>query len=86
MPQGGEFDDNITHHEFISQYVDALSESLSVWDNNRNSKDYYNRLAWGGLEKSTSYKNLSEEKKGQIQKTINNEATGSNAAQGEKCD
>ncbi len=74
---------NLTQHEFMSQFVEGLARSLSVWDYGRQSVDYYQQLSWAGLESSPTYKNLPN--KNEIQNTIRNEATGSSGARGEEC-
>ncbi|WP_282057266.1 hypothetical protein, partial [Maribacter luteus] len=75
---------NLTQHEFISQYVDALANSLAVWDNRFLDSGYYKKLAWAGLESSSVYNTLKN--KSEIQTAIRNEATSSNNAEGVKCD
>ena len=76
-------DANLTQHEFMSQYVDALAHSLSVWDNNAQSIDYYKKLSWGGLETSDAYK--AQTNKTDIQKAIQNERYNKTGAKGTKC-
>jgi hypothetical protein len=74
---------NLSQHEFTSQYVDAIAMSLSIWDNRRQSMDYYTKLSWAGLESSTAYK--SQPNKDEIQKAISDEATNSANARSEGC-
>jgi hypothetical protein len=75
---------NLTHHEFMSQYVEALSYSLAAYDNHQQPNVYYKMLSWGGLETSTVYQALSN--KTEIQNAINNERYGKSNAKGKKCD
>ncbi len=74
---------NLTQHEFMSQYVDALAYSLAVWDNHRLSIDYYKMLSWGGLESSSAYQALSN--KTNIQNAIQNERYNKVGAKSTKC-
>ena len=74
---------NLTEHNFISHYVDALAKSLSVWDNNRQTDAYYKKLAWAGLESTDAYKARNNQT--DIQNAITNEKTGNSKAKGEKC-
>lgn len=76
-------DANLTQHEFMSQYVDALAHSLSIWDNNAQSMEYYKKLSWGGLETSDAYKTQSN--KTDIQNTIQNERFNKTGAKGIMC-
>lgn len=74
---------NLTQHEFISQYVDALANSLAVWDNRTQDLDYYKKLAWAGLESSDAYK--AQKNKTEIQKAILAEQTANSNSKGRKC-
>lgn len=74
---------NLTQHEFMSQYVEALAYSLAAWDNHSQSMDYYKMLSWGGLETSTAYQALNN--KTNIQNAIQNERYGKSGAKGTKC-
>ncbi|NDV14742.1 hypothetical protein GO009_01790 [Muricauda sp. TY007] len=74
---------NLTQHEFMSQYVDAMAVSLSVWDNKQQSMEYYKKLCWAGLESSSVYQ--AQLNKNEIQETIQNEATNSVNAKGQEC-
>lgn len=77
--------DNLYQHEFISQYVEALAHVLAVWDNNRQSIDYYKNLSWGGLETTPTYQAFSQDRKDSIQNIINNERFSKDEATGTKC-
>lgn len=71
-------DRNITEHTLMSQYVEAIGYSLSVWDNHRQPVSYYNDLAWsGGMLKTEIHDELSDSKKESIEKA--NYAEGSAA-------
>ncbi len=75
---------NLTQHEFMSQYVDAISQSLSIWDNNKQAMSYYKKLSWAGLESSTAYQ--AQPNKNDIQSAILSEKYGySNSAKGTRC-
>ncbi|NDV14740.1 hypothetical protein GO009_01780 [Muricauda sp. TY007] len=76
---------NLTEHEFIGQYVQGIAKSLSVWDNNKQSQSYYEKLAWGGLETSSAFNSLSLNLKNSIKTVLNNEQVANNNAKGEKC-
>jgi hypothetical protein len=75
--------ENLTHHQFMSQYVEALSSSLAAYDFHNQTKEYYKMLSWGGLETSPTYQALSN--KTEIQNAINNERYGRSNAKGKKC-
>ncbi len=77
--------DNLTHHQFISQYADAMSISLAVWDNYSKPMDYYEKLSWGGLEISSAYMALKEVEKQAIQKIIQDERFNRSGALGTIC-
>ncbi|MDO6809327.1 hypothetical protein Q4603_11920 [Zobellia galactanivorans] len=81
---------NIAQHQFMSEFAEAIGASLSVWDNNSQSPEYYNYLAWSGdMTKSDTFKGL----EANVQKAIvsANIAEGSaisgstNNAKGKKC-
>ncbi len=74
---------NLTEHQFISQYVEALAFSLSAWDHHRQSMEYYTNLSWGGLEATDAYKALKN--KDEIQNIIKNERFNKKDAKGLKC-
>lgn len=74
---------NLTAHQFMSQYVEALAYSLSSYDNHRQSMSYYKALSWGGLEGSTAYQDLTN--KAEIQKIIENERLAQKDAKSTKC-
>jgi hypothetical protein len=69
-------DPNMTEHTFMTQYIEAIGHSLSVWDNNRLPEGYYNDLAWsGGMLSTKAFNELSSDKKISIEKA--NTAEGS---------
>ncbi|WP_435254500.1 hypothetical protein [Tenacibaculum sp. A30] len=74
---------NLTEHEFMGQYVEALAYSLSSYDNHQQPMDYYKALSWAGLESSSAYQALSN--KTQIEKIIKNERLANNNAKSTKC-
>ncbi|CAM1346957.1 hypothetical protein [Tenacibaculum insulae] len=74
---------NLTHHQFISQYVESLAYSLSVYDNHQQDIGYYEALSWAGLESSTAYQVLPN--KTEIQRIITNERLANRNAKGDKC-
>ncbi|MDO6675330.1 hypothetical protein Q4517_07180 [Tenacibaculum sp. 1_MG-2023] len=76
---------NLTQHQFISQYVEAMAYSLSAYDNHQQSMDYYTAMSWGGLESSDTYKALSSTEKTAIQKIIKNERYAKSDAKSTKC-
>lgn len=78
-------DSNLSQHNFISQFVEAVAYSLSAYDNHQQSMEYYTAVSWGGLESSDAYKALSNTKKTAIQKIINNERYAKSDAKSTKC-
>ena len=77
--------ENLAHHEFISQFVEALANSLAIADNRQHSIEYYKMLSWGGLETSSAYKSLPQKEKDEIQEAIQNERFGRKKAKGKRC-
>lgn len=76
---------NLTQHEFMSQFVEALANSLSVYDFHRQKPSYYKAMSWAGLETSSAYAKLSKKEKRKIQKIIHNERFNKKGAKGSKC-
>ena len=83
--QSNNYSSNLAQHQFMSQFVDALALSLSVWDNRAQSNDYYEKLAWAGLESSQAYQNKSQIDKNSIQKAILDERHNRSGAKSTKC-
>ncbi|MFM7854250.1 MAG: hypothetical protein ACKO96_20580, partial [Flammeovirgaceae bacterium] len=60
------------HHSYMAaKYVELIAEGLSEFDTaNQNNPeinlDHYRALAWGGLEKTKAFNNLSQEQKDKI--------------------
>jgi hypothetical protein len=79
------YDNNLTQHNFMSQFVDALAYSLSAYDIHRQDIGYYKKLSWGGLEYSDTYKAKTQPEKTEIQKIINNERYAKKDATSKKC-
>lgn len=45
-------------HEYMAKYyVDIMSSAMKQYDNNKFDADYYNALAWLGLEGTDYYQN-----------------------------
>ncbi|MGQ3678865.1 hypothetical protein [Tenacibaculum discolor] len=78
-------DSNLSEHQFIGQYVEALAYSLSSYDNHQQPMDYYKALSWAGLESSNNYQNLSSADKTKIQNIIQNERLNKSGAKSTKC-
>lgn len=76
---------NLTHHQYMQDYVEALAYSLSAYDNHRLSMDYYEAMSWGGLESSDTYQGFDQDKKDAIQEIIKNERYDRNGAQSTQC-
>lgn len=58
---------NMSHHQYMAQFAEAMGKSLSVWDNNQQSSSYYTNLAWSwGMINSDAYKLLSQTQKNNI--------------------
>ena len=76
-------DNNLTQHNFMSQFVEALAYSLSAYDFHKQDMSYYEAMSWGGLESSDAYKALSN--KDEIQKIIKNERYSRRGAKSTKC-
>lgn len=74
---------NLSEHQFMSQYVEALAYSLSSYDNHQQPMDYYKALSWAGLESSNAYNALPD--KTNIEKIIENERLAKSDAKSTKC-
>lgn len=77
---------NLTHHNFMVQYVDAFAYSLKVYDNNNQTMDYYTKLAWSGLYSSDAFKNKSISEQNEIRQIVKNESEGLSGAKSSKCE
>ena len=75
---------NLSQHNFMADFVEALAYSLSAYDFNKEDISYYKAMSWGGLESSDAYKKLSN--KDEIQKIIKNERYAKKGAKSTKCD
>ena len=64
---------NITQHEFISQFIMAMSISLKKFDGGRRPLEYYQYLLWDGLETSKTYRDKSLFEKNMILKAASDE-------------
>ncbi len=92
---------NRLHHEFMSQYVDAMAYSLYEWDRKYGSGgnlgwSYYKSMGYGGLYFEDSSGNITEtdsfkslvpdsQKRLNIRNIILAEQNGNNDAKGTKC-
>ncbi|ALU75826.1 hypothetical protein F7642_02940 [Tenacibaculum finnmarkense genomovar ulcerans] len=74
---------NLSQHNFMAQFVDAMAYSLSIYDNHKQDIEYYKSMSWGGLESSDAYKKLKN--KIEIQKIIKNERYARKGAKSTKC-
>ncbi|MCD8443303.1 hypothetical protein [Tenacibaculum finnmarkense] len=74
---------NLSQHNFMSEFVEALAYSLSISDNHKQDIEYYKAMSWGGLESSDAYKKLKN--KIQIQKIIKNERYARKGNKSTKC-
>ncbi|WP_338221178.1 hypothetical protein [Algoriphagus sp. oki45] len=89
-----------THHAAMSEFILGMAVSLYNWDKKHGPSggslgfDYYYKMAFGGLVRDDDPTKLIEEAKqfipkgsswAEIQKILNNEATGTNQANGTKC-
>ncbi|MDO7171450.1 hypothetical protein [Mariniflexile sp. AS56] len=76
------------HEEMARNYVNTISNAISIWDNNQNTNQYYNDLAWGGLMNTQifqSISDLSEADRTRIENINLAEDTDSATAQGNPC-
>lgn len=64
---------NLSEHDFMTQFVEAMAYSLAEYDNYQQSMDYYRAMSWGGLETSSAYQAKTQQEKDNIQKIICNE-------------
>ena len=75
--------DNLTTYNFMPQFIDAMANSLSIWDNGKQNLDYYKKMSWAVLESSPVYQ--AQPNKSEIQKVINDDAKNTASAKGEGC-
>ncbi|CAM1359546.1 hypothetical protein [Tenacibaculum xiamenense] len=78
-------DSNLSQHNFMSEFVEALAYSLSAYDNHRQDMSYYKAMSWGGLESSVACQALQQDEKNEIQRIINNERYATRDAKSAKC-
>jgi len=74
---------NLSQHNFMAQFVDAMAYSLSIYDNHKQDIECYKSMSWGDLESSDTYKKLKN--KIEIQKIIKNERYARKGAKSTKC-
>lgn len=76
-------DVNTSQHELMTQFADAIGHSLSIYDNNRLSLDYYKNLAWSGdMLNTTAFGKLSNSRQTAIRNANRNEGDAANIANG----
>ncbi|SMC64834.1 hypothetical protein [Cellulophaga tyrosinoxydans] len=76
------------HEEMARNYVNTISNALSIWDNNQNTDQYYNDLAWGGLLHTQIFQSttdLSDADRTRIENINLAEDTNSSTAKGTPC-
>lgn len=54
-------DANITQHKLITEFVEAMAESLARYDRGQHSLEYYRLMSWGGLEKKITFRSRKRE-------------------------
>lgn len=72
---------DVHHEEFARTLVGDISTILKEYGEAKGynlSDDFYNRLAWGGLEGTTSFDSLSDREKTNIKNIKRIELTGKN--------
>ena len=63
---------NQVQHEMMAQhYIDAIAGALKEFDQSQHSDSFYNDMAWGGLEGTTVWSNLSASERNRITNAIN---------------
>lgn len=66
---------NMTQHNLMTEFVEAMAESLARYDRGQHSLEYYRLMSWGGLEKTDEYKALPEAEKEKIKRILYDELT-----------
>lgn len=100
-PDGSAVEQNLFHHEFMGQYVDAIAYSLYEWDKDYGTGgnlgwDYYRSMSFGGLYYYDQSNNLvytdsfielvpDAAERTAIINIITNEQNGTNQALGTNC-
>lgn len=89
LSQNG-YNNNAAQHRLMTEFADAIGHSLSVWDNNKLSIQYYRDLGWSGdMLQTNEYKALSTSRQASIRNANIAEGSAlqnaSNKAKGEKC-
>ncbi|WP_286384985.1 hypothetical protein [Myroides odoratimimus] len=57
------------HNLMANSYVDLMVKTLKQYDSSYDNK-YYEAIAWGGLEGTTDYNNLSSKKKKELKDNL----------------
>lgn len=66
---------NMTQHKLMTEFVEAMAESLARYDRGQHSLEYYRLMSWGGLEETDEYKALPEAEKEKIKRILYDELT-----------
>ena len=61
---------NWQHEQMAGHYRETIVDIIKEFDNNQNSDQFYNDLAWEGLQNTTSWDQLSPDQKIRIAKVI----------------
>lgn len=77
---------NQSQHEEIKNYVNQIAIALQSFDSNaQNGIDFYTGLAWGGLQTTSAYTNLSLADRTKYNKIISDELNNTISAKGTLC-
>ena len=63
---------NYQHQQMAQHYVNTIADALADFDNNQHSENFYQNLAWTGLQNTVAWNNLSTTQQNEIQNTITN--------------
>ncbi len=80
-------ENDLQHNYFARNYIPVITGNLFEWCRQTGlytvSKDYLEKMAWGGLKGTPEYEALSN--KSEIEQILINEKTNNHAAKGHNC-
>ena len=84
--------EEVVHHQFMTQYIQAIGLNLAHYDGYRLDQDYYNSLAWGGLTNTDAFEEIvkdADDRNTIVDRIIaegTSTAEASNEAKGKRCE
>ncbi|WP_298484749.1 hypothetical protein [uncultured Maribacter sp.] len=69
---------NWQHQQMAQHYRQTIADILKAYDDNQNTNQFYNDLAWEGLQDTIAWENLSPSEKERVKKTIRSHKSNGN--------